>query len=422
MKKYYSFLGERNAYLCTDETLVLHCHHYNTYLQLAIEDAKEYLDVYLVLINSAQAIAFQHFKSSFEKFALKTIDERKNLVVNHFKACGFGLIDFNQIEKNGGTVTSSSEHYVIGWLSKFGTRTGKYEKGAALFTTGYLAGAYEAIFNLDLGTLEANQTLCPTLGDEIAKFEIFVRKTKTEFLKSPEQGSFQSFPEFTTHLQFDSVGNIDYDAIRNALTNMEMNGNEKGLIDAFGVLLTKHFSNYYCMISYWFLKLMEEKYGIMGVNIAQELLIEAGQVCAFNTFGGIMISSEWAALVKPMIKNREDWVYGIVGVVNSLGWGFWEVKELIPNKKLHLRVSSGYEANSFLSLYGKSDYPVSFLANGGASGIMNLIYNADITTYPQLDDAFYVNIHKSKDKFVGKQVKCRAMGDEFDEFIVLLAE
>ncbi len=70
--------------------------------------------------------------------------------------------------------------------------------------------------------------------------------------------------------------------------------------------------------------------GRQGVDVAAELFIEAGHACAFNTFGGIMTSAEWDALVLPMLKTREDWVFGMVGCVNALGWGTWKVLERHP--------------------------------------------------------------------------------------------
>lgn len=157
-----------------------------------------------------------------------------------------------------------------------------------------------------------------------------------------------------------------------------------------------------------------------GLLLADQLLTEAGHVCAFNTFGGIMESAEWNGLIKPMCQTREDWVHGIVAVVNAFGWGFWEILELEPAKKLVVRVTNGYEANSYLQTLGKSPIPISFLAKGGTKGIMNLIYNGDITTQPSLTDEYYAQICNAPQAFSVRQTKCRAMGDNEDIFEVYL--
>ena len=51
--------------------------------------------------------------------------------------------------------------------------------------------------------------------------------------------------------------------------------------------------------------------GSDGLPLAAQLLREAGHVCAYNTFGGVMQSTEWNAMIKPMIQKKEDWIHGI---------------------------------------------------------------------------------------------------------------
>jgi hypothetical protein len=240
----------------------------------------------------------------------------------------------------------------------------------SFFTLGYIIGATEAVYDLPLGTLTGEQTACIAKGDSQSTFEL--RKSEKKTLEeSPKEGKFQ-----TANLPKPTDTNVDYSGIREALINMPLQGSEKdGLIDAFGVLLTRMYSNYYCLISYKFFKLFEEKMGEDGISMACELLTEAGHVCAFNTFGGIMQSAEWNGLIKPTLESKTDWVHGVVAVVNSFGWGFWEIEELIPDKKLVIKITSGYESNSYLNKYEESKFPISFLATGGTAGIMNLVYN-----------------------------------------------
>lgn len=207
---------------------------------------------------------------------------------------------------------------------------------------------------------------------------------------------------------------MDYLAIREALTQMVLAGDaETGLIDAFGVLLTRHYANYYCNISYGLLQEMYKQLGNKGIDLVKNLLIEAGHVCAFHTFGSIMTSMEWEALIKPMLKTREDWVHGIIACVNALGWGTWIIKELIPYKSITVEIFNDYESNHYLAC---KDYtykvPITYLATGGIAGIMNLIYNADITTKPVLDNNFYNQSFKSGKRFIAKPIACRGLGDK----------
>lgn len=409
-----NFLPTQNAYIAQNEPLIFHCHHYNTFLQATIEDSSSYLDVYPILIDSAHDIIFQHFSEHFKIHQITDVSHRKKAVEDFFRFCGYGKIDLSNLTENGGEIEASTEHYSTGWLSKFGKRY-SVEKPVSFFASGFLAGATEAIFDINGGNLEAIQTKCITKGANNPAFDIKRRKKPIQLHSSPQMGNFQTYSPINPN------ENINYVGIRDALTSMAIEGSEKnGLIDAFGVLLTRMYANYYCLISYRFLKELEKKMGKEGNKLATDLLTEAGHVCAFNTFGGVMESAEWAGLIKPMIKTREDWVHGIVAVVNAFGWGFWEIIELVPDKRLVIKITSGYEANSFTKIYPqKSAYPISFLARGGTAGIMNLIYNGDITQQPTLDDNFYKKICLDKNLFVSTQIKCRAMGDDYDLFEVI---
>jgi|GEM_PF-231797 len=407
------FHKDRHSYTAIGEPLIFHCHHYNTYLQAVIEDTHEYLNVYPVLIRSAQEIVYSQFHVFFQDNPMAA-DLRKQTVQDFFRFCGFGMMDLSVATLSGGKVIVNSDHYAAGWKSKFGERS-KDKHGVSFFTLGFIKGALEAIYDLPNGYFEGKQTQCIAQGASTSEFVIVKDEQNSLYQPSPAEGAFQSY-QHTNHVD----SKVDYLGIREALINMPLEGHEKtGLIDAFGVLLTRMYANYYCLISYRFLRLFEEKMGLHGTATACDLLTEAGHVCAFNTFGGIMQSAEWNGLIKPSLQSKEDWVHGIIAVVNALGWGFWELVELVPNEKLVVKIVSGYEANAYTKNFGKSSYPISFLATGGTAGIMNLIYNTQLTEKQiTLDDAQYKQIYSSNNLFTSTQIQCRAMGDAFDVFEV----
>ncbi len=205
-------------------------------------------------------------------------------------------------------------------------------------------------------------------------------------------------------------------AITEAVAGLELVGNEEGLIPAFGLYLTKHFADYYNRISF----------GLLGAFIRElpeleedaiALLTEAGHVCAFNTFGGIMVSVEWDAVVRPMLSNREDWAVGMVAVVNALGWGRYRLAELVPDERLVLEISNSYEAVGAIEGYGKSNHPRCYLGGGGAAGLMNLLYQGDIIARPTLTDAYYHEVFNHPRSFRARETRCIAMGDSHCEII-----
>lgn len=207
---------------------------------------------------------------------------------------------------------------------------------------------------------------------------------------------------------------IDERAVVAAVSGLGIMGNDEGLIPAFGLYLTRHLADFYNRISYATAHRLEQ--GEVAED-GKELLIEAGHVCAFNTFGGVMKSAEWDAVVRPMIETREDWVRGMVAVVNAFGWGRWEVSSLDPGASLGIRIHDSYEASGYLRDYGRSKVSRCYLATGGVAGLMNLVYVGDITQGPVLDEDYYVKLFQGGERFVAEETKCVARGDAACELV-----
>jgi hypothetical protein len=215
---------------------------------------------------------------------------------------------------------------------------------------------------------------------------------------------------------------VDNDAIVSAVSGLPLRGNEEGLIPGFGLYLTRHFAGFYNRVSYAYLHRAEAT-SVSAAQKARDALVEAGHICAFNTFGGIMLSQEWEAVVMPMIENREDWVRGIVGVVNALGWGVWTVSALVGGERLEVTIANSYESHGYLHDYGRRESGgVCLLAQGGVAGIMNLLYHGDITTRPALDTAYYQRLFSGSGRFIAREVACRASGASECRFVATRAE
>ena len=274
-----------------------------------------------------------------------------------------------------------------------------------------MAAALAVAYEKPAGYYQVTQNKCQSMGDSFNTFEVkggYAKEILSSVGRGIKEGQLPAPDRFIT-------SNIDEDKIIQVLSNVDFSGNDQGLIPAFGVILTHMFANYYNRISFEFERILTQ--ATQEPALAALLLIEAGQDCAFNTFGGIMKSDEWYGLVYPMCQSREDWVHGIIAVVNTLGMGTFRVKELIPGKRLVLRIFNGYEANGYLGMYGESSLPRSYLATGATAGIMNLIYHGDITQKPRLDEAYYHEIFSSKGAFRAVQIKSRMTGDDYDEFV-----
>ncbi len=201
-----------------------------------------------------------------------------------------------------------------------------------------------------------------------------------------------------------------------AVAGLGLQGNEEGLIPAFGLHLTMHFADYYNRVSYGFLGELDRAAPDLAED-TRALLVEAGHVCAFNTFGGIMTSVEWEAVVRPMIESREDWVGGMVAVVNALGWGRWEIASLVAGESLTVRIQDSYEATGYVRDYPRAEGPRCFLATGGVAGLMNLIYQGDITARPAFTESYYLETFRDPRSFRARETRCLAKGDPHCEIV-----
>jgi len=398
-----------NRLVVGGEPMVLHCHHYNCFLQRSIQDA-EYIDSAPILVGAAAEVVFAQLTNLLAR--TPDVAARKALVESLYRACGLGLIDLSAVTDRGGQVRTRSTHYSIGWKEKFGTSRAP----VAFFSTGFLAGALAAIYGLPLSGIEARQTACRSTG---ADEDVFVLgRGPANFTIFPPRQNAVLIP---VGKDAEPSTSVDRAAITRAVAEMPLPVNSEGLIPAFGVYVTRIYANYYNRISYAFEQEMTALAGREGVEVAASLFIEAGHVCAFFTLGGIMVSPEWDALTLPMLKTREDWFHGITAWWNACGYGVAKVLDVSPTGAT-VRIYNDYESVGYRRMYGTADHGICYLVTGGWAGVMNLIYLGDIHRKPDLTPEFYDRLFKGGRAFQGRMTACQAMGDPYTEIRAELAE
>lgn len=387
--------ADRSLASIAGEPHVFHCHHYNCFLQKSIMDQSAFIDAKPLLTSAAAEVTLS------ELMGLGDADPEEL-----FRHLGFGVLDVKGLQAEGGVGVVKGSHYALGWLSKFGQ--------AAEPVCFFPAGFIEAVARKRFGAaFEVKEVACVASGARECRFEV---KRGGRAVVPPSLGMGMRTP-FPPRPAFATQTSVDEGAIVTACGGLPLGGNIEGKIDAFGVSLTRHYANYYNLVSFRFDRQMESIAGEAAAIAARLLLVEAGQVCAFNTFGGIMESAEWEGLIKPMIKTTEDWVYGMVSAVNALGWGRWSVAALEPSQRLELVVDGSYESNGYLAAFGTSTTPRCHLATGGTSGLMNLIYQANIMSRPALTPALYEKTFTDGRFFVAREVECRTMGAKACRFV-----
>ncbi|MBI2264216.1 MAG: hypothetical protein HYU64_03450 [Armatimonadetes bacterium] len=196
---------------------------------------------------------------------------------------------------------------------------------------------------------------------------------------------------------------INEPAIIDAVSSMKIEGNEEGIIPAFNVLLTLMYTDFYTRMCFEFEREVTKVLPEEIQDVGKILLIDAAVQCGYHTFNGIMNSVEWKALIEPMIEKVDDKIHGLTAVTNALGWGNWQVADLVPGQKLVLRARNSYESENYLRDYGRATEGKCYMLTGVATSFMDLVYGK---AFPD-----------GMNTFESKEVKCRAKGDPYCEFV-----
>jgi len=398
----YKFDEEHNCLDVAGEAMIFHCHHYINYLQRSILDA-EYIDSRPFLIGSAADSVYHQLKNLCEGL---DVDSSKRMAEEVYKAFGYGLIDLTPMTADGVELQSVKSFFSKTWPMKFG----KSEKPVDYYTTGFLAAAYAVIFDRSLAEIEAEQTTCMACGDKI----------NTHVIR-PGTGNFATYPP-KKPTQFKDVPKLNLDwehesDVTNAFLGAHAHfvGNEEGYIPAFGVFIVRNQSDYVNRLQFEFMRAMSEVAGDYGETLGRELLLEAGHACGFFTYGGIMTSNEWAQAVKPYLKTREDWIKGLLSLINTMGWGYHTVVELSEDRAV-FRNYNDFEDLSYARMYGTSSYPVHWANSGGFTGLMQLVYNTDLVNGNPIDtEEAFRQMRRSKVGYKTNMTKGITCGDDYLE-------
>jgi hypothetical protein len=387
---------------------ILHCNYYNNYLLRTIwKDAGKIIDAERLLIGAAAEQSYFQLAALFAQQSITEVAARKAFAERFYSWQGFGTIDLAPIDAGGGTTMSTSQHYAEGWVAQFG----RADSPVGFMTSGWLAGAAAAIYDAPQYRFSVSQHGCTAMG--IGHPSIFeLRADGANYTLFDGRGVG---PLSRDHSLRDEIPHhIDSAAVGDAILTLPLFGSaavDGGLIRAFDVLITWHPHQYYDRVSFECLRETSRKHGAAGREMVEQLLEEAGHRCGFRTFGGIWRSPEWQALVAPMCANREDWVMGMIAIINRAGWGRIQCTALDRDGAVFV-VHDDYESVGYLNLYGPADFAATYLMPGGLRGLMNLVYNGDIMDRPLLTERFYDELCRRPDAFATRVEQCRAMGDD----------
>jgi len=200
--------------------------------------------------------------------------------------------------------------------------------------------------------------------------------------------------------------NIDRKQVISAMSRIEVQGNEEGLIPGFNVfvnMMPAHFWNS-------FAERLTRRVPADMLEAAEFLLVNAAHECGYHTGYGIITSNEWKAAVEPMIKKvPEDILHGAFAVFTAWGWAKSEIVELIPGKKMVVRAYDYYESD--VVEYGASSKKSAYMIRGVSAAFMDLAYGG----------AYDPSGKTGLRTFKCEQTKGIECGDEYGEFVVTKA-
>ena len=198
---------------------------------------------------------------------------------------------------------------------------------------------------------------------------------------------------------------IDRKRIIESMSKIQVEGNDDGLIPAFGVLVNQ------LPVTFWnsFAERLTRQVDASLQEAAEFLLVNAAHECGYRTGYGIITSEEWKAVVAPMVEREpEDILYGAFAVLAALGWANSWIEELTPGERMLVRASDYYESD--VAAYGRTAKHSAYMLRGVCSAFMDLAYGGPF------DDSGKTGLRT----FHCVQTKGIECGDEYGEFVVTL--
>ena len=188
---------------------------------------------------------------------------------------------------------------------------------------------------------------------------------------------------------------VQRDVVVKQLADLEVQGNEEGLIPGFNVLVNL------LPVAFWntFTERIIEAAPAERLKEVEDALVDCALVCGYNTGYGIITSEEFKSVVDPMVtEGAKDILRGAYAVFTAWGWAKSGIVQIKEGERMVVRGQDYYESDP------KPGYLTAFMIRGVSSAFFDLAYGKP---YP---DGLYT--------FKCEQTKGIEVGDPFGEFVV----
>jgi hypothetical protein len=411
-----SHMLEHGMNFVADVPTVFHCHHFNLFWDQTIDDALGHT-LSSTLRTAAAREAFHDVIAGLaERVGAETPAERLEVARTVFAGFGHGTLNLD-VNQRGGVGLGRPLHYSHTWQEKYGGWIRRSTPADAM-AAGFAAAATEVAFDLPRESVRGVEHSCVARRDRECTFE----------LKAQEPGSVagpmgraqveRAVTPSISGLLEDRVGPVEA-GLREFSRGMV--GDDRGLIQAFGLFATQTPATYYNRSGYDAFRHVNRTVP-QSAPVMKALLREAGHVCAFNTFGGILLSPEWEALVGPLEGAPDEILAATLSIARALGFGRWCAGEFEPARRLVLQTPGSYESVYYVSREGRAAEPMCFFLQGAVLAVMQLIERVPWRERPNLSQEFYNQLFRTGLPWQATETQCVSRGDPMCEVVVTRRE
>lgn len=403
--------ANRDFLFFAETPVVYHCHHFNLFLDQTIDDAMGYQQGQAIRMAAAREASHQLISNVAKKLGAELPAEIMQVALELFGFIGHGKVQI-LADENGGSTTGSHLHYGYSWFEKYG-RDIRRNQPADAFAAGYAAAAVEVAYKLPPGSMMTNETSCISMRDPACCFNLVPGEPEASRALVDQASSLEPYTAIVGKNE-ETIAAIA-DGLRGFTASVS--GDERGLLQAFGVFVTMHLPKYYNRISYDSEAILRKK-APQSLGIFQSLLRESGHVCVFNTCGGILLSPEWEGMVGKPSGDIEETVTFCMAICRALGFGHWTIEELDPDKRFVLKTANTYESTYYLKRHGMAEEPNCYFVQGAALATMVLAHKLDWKNPPELNQKTYNALFRGGLGWKVREEQGLSQGAPFTQVIV----
>lgn len=386
---------------------VYHCHHYNLFHDQTVDDILGDELGREVRIRAASSAIHDLLAGLTGANGSRTPAERIAMGQWLAGVMGHGRLKL-AVDASGGTAEGSWLHYSHSWSEKYGARVRRRSPVDAV-AAGFAAAIAEVAFDLPKGSMSVEQTQCVSMRAPNSAFVL--RRAGTLHSVKP----VVDLEAFKAVLDQEHEHGKHEDEIASIAETLQgfmrgVAGDERGLVEAFGVYVTMHLGNYYNETAFEAMRATEADSPRL-LSLAESLFREAGHVCVFNTFSNILLSPEWEAINGMLVADPMRIIIGCLAIARGLGFGRWALQEYVPGERLIISTSSNYEAPFWVARYGYSERPRSFVFLGAALAMMVIATRMRLWEHPVLSQESYDALFRGEGLgFDAELVECQTTG------------